>query len=51
VIVADGDGVIVVPRVQAVAVEKMAHEILTKDKAARKDLFKQLGIKSDFTVE
>jgi regulator of RNase E activity RraA len=51
VIVADGDGVIVVPRSQAETVAKLAHEILVKDKAARKNLFKQLGIESDFTVE
>ncbi len=51
VIVADGDGVIVVPREQAEIVAGFAHEILKKDKAARKNLFMQLGIKSDFTVE
>jgi regulator of RNase E activity RraA len=51
VIVADGDGVIVVPREQAEPVARMAHEILVKDKAARRNMFKQLGIKSDFTVE
>lgn len=51
VIVADGDGVIVVPREQAEIVAGFAHEILKKDKAARKNLFIQLGIKSDFTVE
>jgi regulator of RNase E activity RraA len=51
VIVADGDGVIVVPREYAEPVARMAHEILVKDKAARRNMFKQLGIKSDFTVE
>jgi len=51
VIVADGDGVIVVPRSEAKFVSDMAHEIMKKDKAARAGLFKELGIESDFTVE
>lgn len=51
VIVGDGDGVIVVPKEHAVFVAEMAYIILNKDKAARKDLFKQLNIKNDFTVE
>jgi 4-hydroxy-4-methyl-2-oxoglutarate aldolase len=51
VIVADGDGVIVVPREQAVFVAEMAHIIMEKDKAARAALFDQLGIEKDFTVE
>ncbi|MCK5468554.1 MAG: RraA family protein [Cyclobacteriaceae bacterium] len=51
VIVADGDGVIVVPRDQAVPVAKAAHEILSVDKAQRKKLYQELGIPIDFTVE
>ncbi len=51
VIVADGDGVIVIPREQAVFVAEMAHIIMEKDKAARAALFDQLGIEKDFTVE
>ncbi len=51
VIVADGDGVIVVPREQAEFVAEMAHIIMEKDKAARANLFEQLGKKKDFTVE
>ena len=51
VIVADGDGVIVVPRKKAEFVAKMAYEIIVKDKAARKNLFKKLGMKEDFTVD
>lgn len=51
VIVADGDGVIVVPREQAVPVAKAAHEILSVDKAQRKKLYEELGIPFDFTVE
>ncbi|HYW95751.1 MAG TPA: RraA family protein [Bacteroidales bacterium] len=50
VIVADGDGVIVVPRQHAVEVAKAAHEVLKVDKAARRNLYKQLGIPMDFTV-
>ena len=37
VIVADGDGVIVVPRQHAVEVAKAAHEVLNVDKAARRN--------------
>jgi len=51
VIVADGDGVIVVPREKAQFVAEMAHIIMDKDKAARKGLFEKLGIEKDFTVE
>ena len=51
VVVADGDGVIVVPREHAEAVAQAAHEILRVDKEARKNLYKQLGIPLDFTVE
>ncbi len=51
VIVADGDGVIVVPRDKAVAVADAAREELTLDKAARKKLYEELGIPMDFTVE
>ncbi len=51
VIVADGDGVIVVPRQRAVEVAKAAHEVLRVDKEARKQLYDQLGIPYDFTVE
>jgi regulator of RNase E activity RraA len=51
VIVADGDGVIVVPREQAVPVAKAAHDVLSVDKAQRKKLYEELGIPFDFTVE
>jgi regulator of RNase E activity RraA len=51
VVVADGDGVVVVPRGVAERVAKMAREILIKDKAGRKDLYKSMGIPLDRTVE
>ncbi len=51
VVVADGDGVIVVPRERAAEVAAAAQEELRLDKAARKRLYKQLGIPSDMTVE
>jgi regulator of RNase E activity RraA len=51
VVVADGDGVIVVPRNGAEQVAKFAHEILAKDKSARKDLYESLGRPLDKTVK
>ncbi|MBN1456441.1 MAG: RraA family protein [Sedimentisphaerales bacterium] len=51
VIVADGDGVVVVPRVKAKLVAKYAHETLDKDKAGRKSLYKKLGLPMDDSVK
>ncbi|MDH5398659.1 MAG: RraA family protein [Cyclobacteriaceae bacterium] len=51
VIVADGDGVIVVPRQQALKVAIAAKEELRLDKQARLKLYKELGLPVDFTVE
>jgi regulator of RNase E activity RraA len=51
VVVADGDGVIVVPRVNAEQVAKYAREILDKDKSGRKDLYKKVGLPEDKTVK
>lgn len=51
VVVADGDGVVVVPRKVAVEVADAAREELRIDKEARKKLYKELGIPYDFTVE
>lgn len=50
VVVADGDGVIVVPRKMAVIVADAAREELNIDKDARRKLYQELGIPFDFTV-
>ena len=49
-IVADGDGVIVVPRKHALTVGKLAREINLGDEKSRANRFKQLGIELDETV-
>ena len=51
VIVADGDGVIVVPRKVAEEVAKYAHKIIDEDKAARRRLYQRLGLPEDSTVK
>ena len=50
VIVADGDGVIVVPRAHAVAVATYARKILDGDKSGRRDFYKRLGLPEDSSV-
>jgi 4-hydroxy-4-methyl-2-oxoglutarate aldolase len=50
VIVADGDGVIVVPRELALEVGKHAREINDEDQGSRAQRFKRLGIPLDETV-
>ncbi|MBX3007229.1 MAG: RraA family protein [Melioribacteraceae bacterium] len=51
VVVADGDGVIVVPRNVAPQVAEFARQILNKDKAGRKNLYEQLERPLDKTVK
>lgn len=51
VIVADGDGVIVVPRDKAMDVAGYAQKILEGDKAGRRNLYKQLGLPDDPSVK
>lgn len=51
VIVADGDGVVVVPRAQAKAVSAYARKIMEGDKEGRRDLYKKLGLKPDVSVK
>jgi len=50
-IVADGDGVIVVPREHALTVGRLAREINAGDEKGRADRFKRLGIQPDETVK
>ncbi|HEX2477397.1 MAG TPA: hypothetical protein VHK01_21755 [Lacipirellulaceae bacterium] len=50
VVVADGDGVIVVPRQHAERVAKYARETLDGDKAARRRLYQQIGLPEDESV-
>ena len=50
VIVADGDGVIVVPRKRALEVGRLAHEINLGDERSRAERFKRLGMTLDETV-
>jgi 4-hydroxy-4-methyl-2-oxoglutarate aldolase len=51
VIVADGDGVIVVPRQYAEEVASYAQKILDEDKASRRELYKKLGLPVDESIK
>lgn len=50
VVVADGDGVVVVPREHAVPVAQAAHRIMDSDKNGRRQLYQELGMPLDPTV-
>ena len=50
VIVADGDGVIVVPRAHALQVAGFAHRIIEADKAGRRDLYEKSGREKDSSL-
>ena len=50
-IVADGDGVIVVPRAHAREVAEYAQKIIEGDKAGRRNLYKKLGLPPDDSVK
>jgi len=51
VIVADGDGVVVVPRAEAEEVAEYAQATLESDKAGRRQLYKTLGLPPDDSVK
>jgi len=51
VVVADGDGVVVVPRRVAVEVAEHAHNILKGDKQNRKELYESLNMEPDQTIK
>jgi regulator of RNase E activity RraA len=51
VIVADGDGVVCVPREVAAEVAVYAHAILRGDKEVRRDLYQKLGLPEDPSVK
>lgn len=51
VIVADGDGVIVVPRVHALAVASFAHKIIEADKEGRRSLYQKSGRDQDASLQ
>jgi 4-hydroxy-4-methyl-2-oxoglutarate aldolase len=51
IIVADGDGVVVVPRSQAEEVAKYARKIMEGDKEGRRDLYKKLGLREDDSIK
>lgn len=51
VIIADGDGVICVPRERAVEVAEYAHGILEGRQEGRRELYERLGIEPDRTLE
>ena len=50
VIVADGDGVVVVPRQHAETVAQFAHAELESDKAGRRRLYEELGMPADESI-
>lgn len=50
VVLADGDGVLVVPRAQAVEVARYARKIIENDKEGRRELYRKLGLPPDPSI-
>jgi regulator of RNase E activity RraA len=50
VVVADGDGVVVVPAERAAEVAEQAWRHANRDKAARRELYRRVGLPEDWTV-
>ena len=50
VIVADGDGVVVVRSANAEDVARYAHAVIESDKAARRELYQKAGLRPDPSV-
>ncbi len=48
---ADGDGVVVVPRAQAEAVAAYARKIMESDQDGRRELYKKVGLKPDVSLK
>lgn len=51
VVVADGDGIVVVPRAVALDVAAYAHKVIEGDKAGRRALYEKLGLPEDDSVK
>jgi 4-hydroxy-4-methyl-2-oxoglutarate aldolase len=51
VVVADGDGVLVIPRAHAEAVARYARKIIEGDKEGRRELYRKLGLPPDPSVK
>jgi len=50
-VVADGDGVVVVPREHAAEVARIAWDIAQGDKKGRRSLYDRMGMPADSTIK
>jgi regulator of RNase E activity RraA len=51
IVVADGDGVVVVPREHVEKVAEIAWDIAKGDKQGRRKLYEKMGLRPDVTVK